>query len=64
MCECEGHRGILLVLLVVDETGEVTAMSRELAKYKLVALISRQWIDKLGKTDSYNTVEIKSMVEL
>lgn len=47
VCECENDRGVLLVLLVVDETGEVTAMARELGKHELVAFVTRQRVHKL-----------------
>jgi hypothetical protein len=36
-----------LILLVVNETSEVASMARKLAKNELVALVSRQRIDKL-----------------
>ena len=36
-----------MILLVVNETSEVTSMARKLAKNELVALVSRQRIDKL-----------------
>jgi uncharacterized protein (UPF0335 family) len=36
-----------LILLVVNETSEVTSMARKLAKNELVAFVARQRIDKL-----------------
>ena len=33
VCECEADGSVLLVLLVVNETSEVTAMPRELAEH-------------------------------
>ena len=49
--------GVLLVLLVVHETSEMTTMPRELAKYELISFISRQRIHKLeiyGHTQRIN----------
>ena len=50
MGECEGDRGVLLVLLVVDEAGEVTAVTGELTKHELIPLLTRNWVHKLTNT--------------
>ena len=47
MCECENDWCVLLVLLVVDETGEVAPMARELGKHELIPFVTRQGIQKL-----------------
>lgn len=46
---------MFLVLLVVDEAGEVATMTGELTEHIFITFIARQWVHKLYRQKSIYT---------